>query len=327
MSKMKTVGGYAFLVLAILLLTASLISQIPSNNGWIRALDMVHEPALYVCVALAVAAALLDRKAAWWSVGGFFAAALVNIATLWPFIAIAPNQIALDENEGADCFTALSLNVYMDNRDYVRTARLIDREDPDILLLLEPDQAWADALAPQLARYETRVDEPLDNTYGLIFATRLPVDRAAISSEAGVLTPTLYASMRGKRGTPFDFVGLHPRPPGPNQDTEERDNAILRTDDATSKLSKDVVLMGDFNDVPWSHTMTALRERGEFQDPRVGRGTMPTFPADWVWLGWPLDHILVRNGVAVRDFTVLENVGADHLPLRAQLCLVSEEER
>ena len=102
MAGLKKAGEFIFPILAVLLLAAALISQIPSNNGWIRALDMVHEPVLYLCVVLAIAAALLDRRAAWWSVGGFFLAAVINIATLWPFIAIAPDEIAVGEQDGAE---------------------------------------------------------------------------------------------------------------------------------------------------------------------------------------------------------------------------------
>jgi len=326
-NRLRSTRDYGLLLLAGVLLAASLISQIPSNVGIIRALDMIHEPAIYLCLLLTLVAAFSDGRFKRLSAGGFLLAAAVNVATLWPFLPIAPTQVNLADSDGGECFTALSLNVLMSNRDYGRTAQLIDERDPDVLLLLETDTKWEAALSEQLARYPERVSRPLDNTYGLLFATRLAVDQSSISNEAGELTPTLYASLRGPRDTPFDFVGLHPRPPKPGQDTKARDRAIFRMDEKTNTIAKDVVVMGDFNDVPWSHTMTNLRERGEFRDPRVGRGTMPTFPAALPWLGWPLDHILVRNGVGIRSFETLDSVGADHLPLFAELCLGEEGDR
>ena len=36
-----------------------------------------------------------------------------------------------------NCISAFSFNVLQTNRDYDRTIKLIDREDPDIVLLLE----------------------------------------------------------------------------------------------------------------------------------------------------------------------------------------------
>ena len=79
--------------------------------------------------------------------------------------------------------------------------------------------------------------------------------------------------------------------------------------------------MGDFNDVPWSGTVVKFREAGNWRDPRLGRGTHQTFPADYAWVGYPLDHVMARGDVEVRSFEVLDDVGADHLPLRAELCV------
>jgi hypothetical protein len=42
----------------------------------------------------------------------------------------------------------LTLNVLQTNREYQRTSDLIRRINPDILLLMKFDQAWADAMAP-----------------------------------------------------------------------------------------------------------------------------------------------------------------------------------
>ena len=38
-------------------------------------------------------------------------------------------------------------------------------------------------------------------------------------------------------------------------------------------------------------------------------------------LGWPLDQLFVSPDFTFREFRVLENVGSDHRPLAAELCL------
>jgi hypothetical protein len=60
---------------------------------------------------------------------------------------------------------------------------------------------------------------------------------------------------------------------------------------------------------------------GSFLDPRIGRGTYATFPADKIWLGWPLDHLFVTEEFLLRDMSVGQPVGSDHRPVLAQLCL------
>ncbi|RPF70795.1 hypothetical protein EG799_03540 [Aurantiacibacter spongiae] len=78
--------------------------------------------------------------------------------------------------------------------------------------------------------------------------------------------------------------------------------------------------MGDFNDVRWSRTTTTFREMGDWPDPRLGRGTFPTFPSDHLWLGWPLDQIMVKGALDLRSFEVLPDDGSDHRAMLAVLC-------
>ena len=86
--------------------------------------------------------------------------------------------------------------------------------------------------------------------------------------------------------------------------------------------------MGDFNDVPWSHTTSQFKAEGNYRDPRAGRGSFATFPADYVTFGWPLDQLFVKNDVRLESFAILDDVGSDHLPLVADVCVgLGEPER
>ena len=117
----------------------------------------------------------------------------------------------------------------------------------------------------------------------------------------------------------FEFIGLHPRPPLPGQDTAARDRSILLA--GMDTRLPDVLVMGDFNDVQWSNTTSQFREGGGYRDPRAGKGTFPTFPARYAPVGWPLDHAFAKNGVTIRDYQVLDYVGADHLPIMVKACV------
>jgi endonuclease/exonuclease/phosphatase (EEP) superfamily protein YafD len=75
----------------------------------------------------------------------------INMWRLWPYTALAATQVPLpDEVDGMSCARLLSFNVLQGNDRHRDTARLIERVDPDILLLMETDQSWLDALEPQL---------------------------------------------------------------------------------------------------------------------------------------------------------------------------------
>ena len=300
----------------------ALVSLWPTDRGIVRMLDFVREPMIYLAGLVAVLAALFAGKGRWVAVALCGGAALVNFARLWPYTMLAPAQVPLpDAIDGMSCAKLLSFNVLQSNDQHAETAALIERVDPDILLLMETDPVWARALEPQLAGYGYRLSRPLANTYGMIFATRLTVDRAQMPVDPESETPSLYATLRMEDGARFELVGLHPRPPRPGKSTEDRDATIARAGAMTPDGLGNVLAIGDFNDVPWSRTTERFREEGKYLDPRAGRGSFPTFPADYAFIGWPLDQIMVKEGVKVDWLEIGEDIGSDHLPLMARVCV------
>lgn len=319
---MKTYAIYALRVVAGLLILVTGLSIIESNEWWIRIWDF---PRAQILGGLIVAGGLslwLDRHAWRWLAFGCALASAWQLYRIFPYTPLAPTELAFADDvsiRDGQCFSVLSLNVLQTNRDYGRTARLIDRVRPDILLLMETDTKWAQALAPQLQRYPHRIDRPLSNTYGIMFATRLPMQSGRVQTIAQADTPSIDAVLSA--GTPFRFIALHPRPPVPGQDTHARDAEIAIAARRAARTRIPVLAMGDFNDVAWSHTSRLFKRVGGYLDARIGRGTYATFPADFPLLGWPLDHLFVTPEFRVRTLDVLENVGSDHLPIHARVCL------
>ena len=304
----------------LILLTG--LSMIESNEWWIRIWDF---PRVQILAGLALAVGLalwLDRGAGRWIAMACAIAAGWQLYRIYPYTPLAKTELAFaDEPSTPDgrCFSVLSLNVLESNRDYWRTARLIDRVQPDLLLLMETDQQWADALAPQLGRYPHRLQRPIDNTYGMIFATRLPMRDGRVETIARKDTPSIHAELTA--GAPFRVIALHPRPPVPGQDTNARDAEIAVAARRAAHSGLPVMAIGDFNDVAWSHTSQLFKRVGGYLDARIGRGTFATFPARTPLLGWPLDHMFVSPEFKVRGLEVLEDVGSDHLPIHSRLCL------
>ncbi|WP_128891695.1 endonuclease/exonuclease/phosphatase family protein [Erythrobacter sp. HKB08] len=317
----KILFGLVFGLLA-LMLVASLVSLIDTNRGIVRMLDFVREPMIYLAVLLGVVAifAVAGRR--------IIAAGLavlvigINLWRIWPYTVFAPTQVPLpDDVDGMSCASVLAFNVLQPNDRYDETAALIERVDPDILLLMETNETWLAKLEPQLSAYPHRVDMPLDNKYGMAFATRLPVEKARMVANTSADTPTLYATLQMEDGARFEVIGLHPRPPLPGESTAKRDANIARAGRETPDSLPNVLAIGDFNDVPWSRTTQNFVHEGGYLDPRAGRGSFATFPADYVFVGWPLDQIFIKEGVRVESFEIGEDVGSDHLPLIARVCV------
>ncbi|MGB3166962.1 MAG: endonuclease/exonuclease/phosphatase family protein [Alteraurantiacibacter sp.] len=318
----RNAAGAILLALAAIVLLATLVSLADTNRGIVRMIDFIREPLIYLAAILVFGAILLGGRFRIATICALVLASAINLWRIWPYTALAASQVPLpDEVDGMSCARVLAFNVLQANDRYAATATLIDRVDPDILLLMETNGRWIDELEPQLSRFGYRIQRPLENRYGMAFATRLQVDRARMVSNTSADTPTLYATLRMGDGARFELVGLHPRPPLPGETTESRDENIARAGRLTPDGLGNVLAIGDFNDVPWSSTTQKFVRDGGYSDPRAGRGSFATFPADYVFAGWPLDQIFVKEGVKIEKLRVGDDVGSDHLPLIARICV------
>ncbi|TRD10648.1 hypothetical protein FGU71_01370 [Erythrobacter insulae] len=318
---MKSMKSVLFCT-AIAAITATIISLVQTDWWVIRALDLVREPALYVFAALALTSAIFGQSLRVWSAGLFAIAACINAWCIWPYSRFAAPDLELVGTAGDErCFSALSANVKMENREFAGVIDQLDAYDPDLIFLTETNQAWIDALKPVLSRYPNVSTHPQDDTFGKVFASRLATIDTDFIEQPGEDTPTFYALLKASDTGTVRFTGLHPKAPLPGQNTQERDQSIQRAADKAGTAVTGAIVMGDFNDVPWSRTTSDFRERGEWKDPRIGRGTYPTFPSFLLPIGWPLDQVMVKGDVQVRMLKVLAGSGSDHRALFAEFCL------
>ncbi|MEE4212898.1 MAG: endonuclease/exonuclease/phosphatase family protein [Parvularcula sp.] len=316
--------GTAMLILAIGLLFAVLASLVPSDFWLLRTVDLVREPLSYFASALLVVSLFAGGKGRWLTIGVLGLVIVINVWRIWPYSFLAETQIALsqanDETPGRQCFKAMSINVKVENQRYKLTADQIRSEDPDLLFLMETDERWIESLEPVLSAYSHVVRHPQPKAFGLVFATKLPVLKSNVVENTYRDTPTLYATLESAGSGPIEFIGLHPKPPLPEWNTELRDENIVNAGLKTPDRLPDALVMGDFNDVPWSRTTTRFRETGEWRDPRIGRGPYPTFPSSLLALGWPLDHIMLKGSLRLQSFDVLPDNGSDHRGMMAIIC-------
>ena len=304
--------------MALTVIVGTLLPLTGSVRWWIRAWEF---PRLHIA-CLAVACLLLTLL-----IPLYFKSALIVMLSacvifqaiqIFPYTRFAGTEVDLVTNTPkASHIKLLSANVLMENTRKSDLIRIIEREDPDVLFLMETDQNWLDAVQGCLDRYPTVLTYPLDNYYGLIFATRLTAPSAEVIFLSDDNTPTLRAELLGPDGTGFNFIGLHPRPPVPGNDTVFRDQQIKEAGRVAGHANWPTVCMGDFNDVAWSWTSKRFKNYGAFLEPRVGRGLFPTFHAQYPLLGVPIDQLYLTAGIGLVSFGRLEEFGSDHYPICA----------
>ncbi|SOE19033.1 endonuclease/exonuclease/phosphatase (EEP) superfamily protein YafD [Hoeflea halophila] len=310
--------AYAALVLA-LTITLVILTILPTTDlqeWWIRAMAFPRLQIIAAAVPLATLALFLSPKLRATALSVVLACIGFQAWEVFPFTPLAPKEIRLAPS-GDDQLRFLAANVLMENRDHEAVASLIRRETPDVIFLMETDQTWIDALEPVLGEYDTVLTKPQDNHYGLAFATRLQVVDAQLLDLGDVERPTLYAELKDRHGRLFRFVGLHPAPPVPGEDTGTRNAKTAYTARFARLADVPVVIMGDFNQPAWSRFAQRFKRLGGYLDPRVGRGPLPSFDATHPLFRFPIDQIYVTPDVAVVNFSRGEKIGSDHFPMLA----------
>ena len=221
--------------------------------------------------------------------------------------------VSKPENE-LKIFTA---NVLQYNTAYDSMLMQIESKDPDIVFLLETDEKWMRAMEGLLKRYPNTELYPLDNTYGMLFYTRLSLQESKINFIVESDVPSLEATVLLKSGEPVKIFGLHPKPPVPSESVTStaKDKELMKVALQLEHFKKPCIVMGDLNDVAWSNTTKLFRKVSSLIDPRRGRGFYSTFSAEHKWMRFPLDYIFCSSHFGLVSMERLPYNGSDHFPM------------
>ena len=225
---------------------------------------------------------------------------------------VKPEQI--NENQQISLLVA---NVLTPNDKYHLLLEHIDTLKPDVVLTLESDSSWQNALVHIEQDYPYRVPVPLDNLYGMHLYSRLPLHDTEVKFILSDEIPSIHASVTLRSGIQVQLYCLHPKPPSPTEakDSTLRDAELLIIGDRIKDLDESCIVMGDLNDVAWSRTTRLFQRISGLLDPRVGRYFMNTFHADYRLLRWSLDHIFHSTDFGLVEMKRLSHIGSDHFPI------------
>ena len=227
-----------------------------------------------------------------------------------------------------DRLSVLIANVEMDNRDAGPLLDLITERSPDLVLAMETDAWWDDALADVEARYPYGEEVINDEAYGMVLYSRLPLRGTTVRYLQNESVPSFATTVALPGGREVDLHTVHPVPPTRFQrfpDNEgQREAEMLRVGElvAAAPPGRPAIVMGDFNDVAWAATDRLTGTDDLLHDVRTGRGIYSTYDAQNPLLRWPLDHIFATDGIGVVAFERLGDINSDHFPVYAELAVV-----
>ena len=206
-----------------------------------------------------------------------------------------------------------------ENEDVQSYLELVEMYDPDVALVIEPNERWHEALQPLRDRYEYRVEQPQDNHYGMSLYSRFPLGETEIHYFEEVNTPSIRVRLQLPSGDEVVFYGAHPRPPLPSTSVATADRELIQIARRVAEAELPTVVAGDFNDVPWSSTMTRFQRISKLRDLRIGRGLYNTFDAHSRIVRLPIDHIFITPGLGLVEFERSPAYSSDHFALYAKL--------
>ncbi len=301
------------------------LQMVRLDQWWIRVSDFTHIQVLlltFIClVALLIVAPFSD-------IINIVLATLGVVTLLYQAIIVYPYtplhakaakgiKRVFDEER----ISILEANVYMYNTNYQLLLDLISKENPDIVITLETGKKWSAALSALDPEYPHSVKIPLDNTYGMLLFSKLPLTETSINYLVEEEVPSIETTVELGPDTKVKLHIIHPKPPSPSENyrSTERDAEVIIVGKKAKNEKLPVIVAGDLNDVAWSHSTRLFQRISRLLDPRIGRGFFNTYNAKYWLFRWPLDHVFHSDDFLVSRISRLPHIGSDHFPLYIEL--------
>lgn len=252
-----------------------------------------------------------------------------QISWVYPYTSFGPKEVSRVNTPQQDrVFSIMTSNVYMHNKNYQGLIDLVTKHKPDMLVTLESNQDWEDAMEPIHNDYPYRLACPLENLYGMHLYSRLPFKEETIRYIVQDGVPSMQVTIEIE-GQPVVVYLLHPKPPSPteNESAGPRDEELTLVGQEVVAEDRPVIIAGDLNDVAWSPTTRNFRKQTGARDPRRGRGFFNTFHAKYKLIRWPLDHVFHSDHFDLVKIKRLPGYGSDHFPLYTSLQLTRDCEQ
>ena len=314
---------FALEVFGSIMIFFSFLPLIKSHYWWIRVLDFPRvQVAFFATLTLAAYLYLYDPATlSEYLFALLLAVAIINEAIhVYKFTIFAPVQALRSRIKAPkNSFSIMISNVRMSNKRYDRFLKVVRENDPDILLINEPDKKWSQEIAILDEVYPYCIKCPLENTYGMMFFSKFKIVEKEIRYLVEEGIPSFYSIIELPTGKKFDFFTVHPQPPHLHKDTDTREAELLLVAKEAKKTPYASIVAGDLNDVAWSYTTSLFKKMSGLLDPRIGRGFFNTYNAQIPFFRYSLDHIFYDPSFRLIRMKRLSKFGSDHFPILIRL--------
>jgi endonuclease/exonuclease/phosphatase (EEP) superfamily protein YafD len=315
------------LAVAWVLIVATVLPFVRREAWWIRVFDFPRTQITVLALAVTIILLLLYENDRWQGVtlAVLFVCTAYQVWELSAYTRLRRVQSLPNElNDNDRRVRIIAANVLMTNRNVKEYITMIQREEPDVVVLAEPDAYWEHSLRAIEGDYPYTIKCPLGNTYGLLLYSRLKLTEEEVRFRVEQDVPSFRAMLHLRTGDVVELHCLHPRPPRVGNDTIARDAELVLVAREVKDSPNPIIVTGDMNDVAWSHTTRLFLRISGLLDPRLGRAFCNTFHSEYWLFRWPLDHLFHSRAFRLVRLVRLEKTESDHFPVLVDLSFEPE---
>ncbi len=209
-----------------------------------------------------------------------------------------------------------SANVSKENTEHDKLLSAIRETEPDVVLLLEVDTVWVEAISPLMSVYPHQIGEIREDFSGILLLSKQPLRNSEVAylGRGGHPSVSSYIMIDD---SVFRLIGTHPVPPFSRRMTELRNDQLNAISDFVTMSPVPTVVFGDLNASPFSYPYQSLITSAVLTNCARGFGYQTTWQYKPLLppFGLSIDHCLHTAGIQVTESYVGGDIGSDHKPI------------
>jgi endonuclease/exonuclease/phosphatase (EEP) superfamily protein YafD len=247
-----------------------------------------------------------------------WAVALVPVALVSANAVYSSWPVAETADNARPQFVITIVNVQAENAVVAPLVERVQRDTPDLLLVVEYNETWRQGLQPLDQLYPYRIEAPRADRFGMALLSRYPISEPETFD---LLTTTAISTRVDLAGQNIRFLGVHLRPPVSSAWAATRDQQLDELSNLLVHPSEPTVIAGDFNVTTYSPVFAEWLETNRLRSATQASGLTFSWPTFLPLLGVLIDHCVVSDDFIINGAERGTAFGSDHYPMTATLSL------
>jgi endonuclease/exonuclease/phosphatase (EEP) superfamily protein YafD len=221
----------------------------------------------------------------------------------------------------AQKISVIYANVLTKNQNKEKLNNFIKQLNPDIVALVETDQAWIDSvqLNNNFLYFESK---PLNNNFGISLFSKYKIVGPTTLKLDHHLPPVVHTFVDiGSESRRIQMVVFHTFPPQLTSGLNINPQILDKLSSLVRKSSEPVIMAGDLNATSFSNYYWKWINSFNVVDTMSGFGIFRTWHAQSNFFRLTLDYVFTSKSIKTKSWTRLDDIGSDHFPIFAELCL------